>query len=414
MNYEELLDKRYGKATKVGDVLTGTIFKLQVNKKYTNVLVFRKELFDEVLFKPDMGYEEKLCGSLDHRNLLHYKLYTEEKTGIPRLLIEQGNFWTIADLLREKPAIVASKGMLDTLVDDILNVTEYLHEHQIRHVCYSPETVLCRRGDNRPMLMAHGSFYLNCREQVFARHADWLAPEVLSGGEVDDRTDIYGIGKLMEYLFSLSDIPLQYRRAIEKATQQDPDLRYQSIAEMRSAIKTGARLRRTAFIAAAVAVLLAVGAFVWYEAVGSSADIEYISGVKETTPEENFLDEGINLETELGPIHVPDSVTELSDEEKKKQKEYRDKAEAIFRRQFTAEANKAIDRVYNNATMSNNSAHNFQLHTQQAIAELMKLQEELAKTANVSEEKSQMIATEIIDKITAEKMKKLQKSDEEE
>ncbi|MGN1263257.1 MAG: hypothetical protein ACI4TW_04410, partial [Prevotella sp.] len=104
---------------------------------------------------------------------------------------------------------------------------------------------------------------------------------------------------------------------------------------------------------------------------------------------------------ELGVISSDTSLM-LTDEERKKIKEYEDKCEQIFRRQYTKEAERILSKIYNNSYMGSNEKQ-FMAGCKTTMNELVEAQVKLAQQADLSTVKSQRIASEIIDKITEEK-----------
>jgi hypothetical protein len=87
---------------------------------------------------------------------------------------------------------------------------------------------------------------------------------------------------------------------------------------------------------------------------------------------------------------------------------YNAKAEAIFRKQFTKAADIIISRVYNTESM-NGEQTVFASKTKQMTEDLAKKQEELAKMTNLSSDRTQAIASEIIENITRKKMEAMDK-----
>ena len=89
-------------------------------------------------------------------------------------------------------------------------------------------------------------------------------------------------------------------------------------------------------------------------------------------------------------------------------KAYQAKAEQIFRKQFTKEADRILNKVYNKKEMNLNEK-DFMACSRSMTEELAKAESELAKQANLGNEKSQRIASEIIDQLTTKKMEALDK-----
>ena len=81
----------------------------------------------------------------------------------------------------------------------------------------------------------------------------------------------------------------------------------------------------------------------------------------------------------------------------------------IFRKQFEKEADRMLSEVYDAEHMGA-SEKNFMASSQKVFAELMEVQQKLSGEANISNEKGQLIATQIIDKITEKKKKAVQKN----
>ena len=98
----------------------------------------------------------------------------------------------------------------------------------------------------------------------------------------------------------------------------------------------------------------------------------------------------------------------VSPEKKKEYEKHVKKSEEIFRKQFEREADRILSKVYNSEYMGA-SEKNFMASSKKIFAELTEVQQRLAGEANLTNEKSQVIATQIIDKITEEKKKNLVK-----
>jgi len=149
----------------------------------------------------------------------------------------------------------------------------------------------------------------------------------------------------------------------------------------------------------------------------SPDDIEYVKPVEEPIPDD-MLDEDGDLLFGIGADADSAAIAEAVSKQAKindsvsvddrKLREYQAKAEAIFRKQFSRAADQILSRVYNNEKM-NMSEKEFMVRSKAMTEELAKKEQELAKQADLGNERSQRIASEIIDQLTTKKMKELDK-----
>ena len=289
----------------------GFLHKKLREGKFDNVLDLRRHLSDGVLFAKNVRRECEENAKLNSPHQLHFVI-GETKDGEPKTLeVEKGRFTTFARLLFESPSLVGRKDFLDVVIQQLFDVAEYINKKGVQHLCYAPDNVLARVGDNKLLLLSHGSFYINMSDQnaIYRDTADYVAPEVLSGGSVDERSDVYSIGKFIEWLYSTSDMPFEYKRVVKKATQELPEDRYKSVADMRTALKRlkGARGSAMMFLIAIVAALVIVG--VYFGMTPEPQQIEYVKPApKQST--DDLLDDGFDPATELGVISG-DSLSKL-------------------------------------------------------------------------------------------------------
>jgi len=82
------------------------------------------------------------------------------------------------------------------------------------------------------------------------------------------------------------------------------------------------------------------------------------------------------------------------------------KAEDIFRKRFTKEADQILSRVYNNENMNANEK-TFMANTNAMRDDLVKLQTDLTEQTGITSDKASRIAMEVIDQLTLEKQRKL-------
>ena len=398
----------------------GYFHKRQIDGKYSNFVEFLDELSDNILFAECLKKDCEVTAQVSDKHQLHFTPNTEEGSdGIYAVAVEPGNYLTIGQLLYEVPSVVAQKDFLENTVKDLLQLTVTLNEKGIQQVCFAPTNVFVRRNDNSVRLLLHGSPFhrLSAYDTLYEGIEEYIAPEVLRGEAPTDRSDVYGLGKFIDYLNASSGMPIYLKSIIEKATSEDPEARYATVADFRKALsqrKAAFKSAITSLCAIAIALIL-VGLF--FTLTPDTEVVEFIKPVEEPISEE-LLDEGFDPTTELGA--AADSATiakaikdyQMKDSDKideKKIREFEAKGEAIFRKQFTKEAERILSGVYNGRTMAGGQKA-FEAASSKAMEELVEKQIELGENSSLSKEKSTNIATQIIEQITERKKAEMDKS----
>ena len=405
MNYEELLESRNGAAMAKESLPFGQLYKKMVDGKYVNVLDLKDELKDSLVFCDAFGTESEQNSHLAHKNQLHFTLATDS-AGLYGANVEQGNYRTFERLLEENPAVVAGKDFILGTIRSLLDITSYLHDQGIFHICYAPSNILARKGDNVPMLLFHGSAYraVNDQQELYGeRAAEYLAPEVIENNTFDARADIYSIGKFMEFLYRQAEIPLELKGVIKKATDPDPDKRYQSPEEMLKSMKSRQSARQSilSFVAAIAISGIILGLYLYL--TPEPEEIEFVKAAP-SQPQEELLDDSMNIMEGLG--YAGDTAVEHVDE--KKMREYQAKAEQIFRKNYTRAAEGILSKIYTDEQM-NSTEKNFMSGNQATMEELVKQQVQMGTEAGLSESRSQLIAGEIIEQVTNKMKSRLKK-----
>lgn len=408
MNYEDLLESRNGAAMAKESMPFGQLYKKMTDNKYANVVDLREDLLDSLKFCDGLSTECKCNADLDHKNQLHFT-ESSDSAGLYGVKVEQGTYTTFERLLENSPAIVARKSFITRTLNDLLDLTAYLHDHGIFHVCFAPNNVLARKSDTAAMLLFHGSAYAAIGDplMLYGESArPYLAPEVLDGGVADARSDIYSLGRFMEFLYQQSEIPYELRGVVKKATDPDPDKRYQTPEEMRRAIQNRRSIRESAILGLAALLVVAICFSLYFTLVPEREDIEFVKPAPRQAGE--LGDDGFGSTPQFDGLD--DSIGTNVDQ--KTMREYEAKAEQIFRKKFSREAERILSRIYNSEHMGSTSK-NFMASSQSTLEELVKVQVRLGNEAGLDQSRSQLVASQIVEQITSRlkaKMEALEKA----
>ena len=401
-----MLNAKDGTNGRTGRMPFGFLRKMQIEGKYHYVLELRGDLVGRPDFKDALKAEAETAGRLKSRQQVRF--LEIERDGATLLELEQGQYQTLEQLLADNPAVVAKSGFIDHVVDSLLEIAEELHQKSLFHLCFSPQNVLIRKGDEMPMLLLHASAFSGSVgvSKLFVDMENFVAPEVLSGQEMTAASDVYSLGKLIEWLYQQGSITYEYKRVVKKSVQENPAKRYASAREMRSALKSlrGTKHSVVTFVAAVAVVLLCV--FLYFELVPQADNIEFVEGAP-AEPEMSLLDDGnFDPENDSDLWSDSDSVEVDTLGERMAMEAYMQKAEEIFRKRFTREADQILSRVYNNENMNANEK-TFMANTNAMHEDLVKLQTQLTEQTGISSDRASHIAMEVIDHLTLEKQKSL-------
>ena len=417
MNFEEMLEQREVKKTSKIRMPYGYFYKRLIDGKYSNFVQFHDELTEDIFFGHCVKAESDAVASIDHKTQLHFSTNGEDD-GVFAIAVEVGNYQTLEQLLNDNPAIVARNEFMSATLKTLFDFTAFLNSKGIYHVCFAPSNILMRKTDNAVRLLCHGSFYKKVDvDLLYEGVEDYIAPEVFDRGEIDARTDVYSLGKLISYLYNSAGMPFELKPVIKKATDADPDKRYASVEDFEAAINRAQTLKRTGLLgAAALAIALTIVGLFFYT-LPSPDDMEYVKPIEEPVPDEMIEEDmdallGIGADTDSATIaqivkqqqHMKDSLG-LSEG---KMREYKSKAEEIFRKQFTKAAEQIISKVYNKDQM-NGSEKDFTLKAQKMTEELVAKKDEIKKSTAIGSDRAEAIADKIIDQLTQKKKAELDK-----
>lgn len=411
MNFEELIKSKAASSGQGTPLPFGQMMRLQAQGKWLQVVRLREDLSPQLPFQKALQADQQAALSLPGRSQIRFcgiadMSELEQKDShdaAPEsdanwLVLEQGCFLSLEQLLKENPAIVASPSFIDNLTESLFNLLEQLHEKHIYQLCLSPSNVFVRKGELQPMLLMHGSFYKGkvAADQLYRDQTDEVAPEVLSEGHIDSRSDVYALGKLLDYLFTFSSQPIAYKKLIKKATSTVPEDRYNTIGDMRRALVWKKNCSKM-MMALVAAVVISCGIFIGIDSMTpETQDMEYVKPAPEDA-DEDLLDSGFDPESELGSRR--DSALNFTVKDAQQIAAYEAKAESIFRKRFAIQAEKILIQAYNKKSM-NGDEKQFMNIAQNMTAELLKVQQELTELSGLSDAKTQKIAAEIVDELT--------------
>lgn len=197
---------------------------------------FRVKLYGKLHFlkrlKPafanDIRYQEAFQKEfetgyrLEHPNLVRYVSLSDEG-----ILMEYVDGETLKQRIDSHPEYFNKKNS-EKLLRQLLDAVGYLHKHQVLHLDLKPDNIMLTRIGNDVKLVDLGFCYTDTFVDTQGRTDGFAAPEQLTGENVDERTDIYALGRIIEQLPKHNI----YNKVIARCTASDKQDRFQSIDEI--------------------------------------------------------------------------------------------------------------------------------------------------------------------------------------
>ena len=397
MNYEEMLNARENAGGKGTDVLIGVMRQTQVEQKYRYVVTLKPMLADNSAFRDALERDHSWSMKHAGQHQLQYEL-GEDNT----LLLETGTYQTLAQLLDANPAVVATQGFVDELIGQLMNYAAKLHADGIYQLCFAPQNIFLRKGSTTPMVLTHGSFYteLKDRKSLYDGCEQFVAPEVLAGEKPTEASDVYSLGKLIEYLFDKGGMSLVYKMVMKKATAENPESRFLTVEKMKSSLDDKRNMRRSIIILAAAVGIALLCMWIYIDWMPQRSDIEFLEQPKKQTydPFDQPYDPEVQMVLDGDTIQITDEDLEM----------YAQKAEDIFRKRFEEQAEEKLSGVFDKVHMGANEkaimADSKKMHD-----DLEELKNSLAEDMGITSDRAEEIAQEIINEKMAKKKKELEK-----
>lgn len=222
--------------------------------RYYAKLHFLKRLKPEIAGDPRyralLTKEFEIGFSLEHPNLVRYV-----NKGDDFILMDYVDGDNLSTFIRRQPDYFRSKANRRKFAEQLLSVIAYLHSHQVVHLDIKPDNIMITRIGHNVKLVDLGFCYNDTFPDTPGHTKGFAAPEQQSGmPHVDERTDIYAIGKVL----ALIPGGKEFRRIVKRCTLTHPSERFQTVEEITEKLKK----KNWMPVAAIVAMLIAIGAAV--------------------------------------------------------------------------------------------------------------------------------------------------------
>jgi serine/threonine protein kinase len=208
--------------------------------RYVAVKILAPSVAGDEALQQQFQRQTEMLAQHEHRRLLPVYDHGREDDTIYRVTRFEEN-----GSLREHLSWFYNTRDAQALVGYIAEGLEYIHSQGLVHGNLKPSNILL--DEQRQPLLTDFGF----AQRVGVPANVYLSPEQIAGGAVDRRSDIYTLGVLLyeilvgeappagavvSPLVKRPDLPQEIEKVIFKAMAQNPDQRYQTVAEFVNAM----------------------------------------------------------------------------------------------------------------------------------------------------------------------------------
>ena len=129
---------------------------------------------------------------------------------------------------------------IKSVLIDICDGLNYMHQRMIIHCDLKPENIMVTANDCRAKIIDIGlpeTEYKTDRE-LLIKENEFIAPELIKGEECDPRSDVYSLGKIIEFIGE-RNLLSQFSSVATHCTQFSREQRFDNIMEVKSVLTKG-------------------------------------------------------------------------------------------------------------------------------------------------------------------------------
>ncbi len=213
------------------------LFTALYNGKKVIVKALKDEYIQDAKSRENLKKEYEITSQLEHRCIRKALGYENIQDLGDCIIYEYIDGKSLAEHVRVG---TLNEKQIKSVLIDICDGLNYMHQRGIIHCDLKPENVMVTANDYRAKIIDIGlpeTEYKTDRE-LLIKENEFIAPELIKGEECDPRSDVYSLGKIIEFIIERNMIS-QFTGVATHCTQFSREQRFDTIAEVRSVLTKG-------------------------------------------------------------------------------------------------------------------------------------------------------------------------------
>ena len=241
---------------------TSYSFLVRIEGKEHFMKQLRPELKDDWRYRSAYQKEYEVGRSIASEYIVRYEAIDENAEGL-YILMEHVNGYTLDEKLASEPEYFSHGRNYEKLFIQLLRGLKALHEAHVAYLDLKPENVMLTQVNGDVKIIDLGFCFADAYSHTAGTTLHFAAPELQRGDsrEVDERTDIYAVGRLMQYVKEAAcvDVPKRLQRIIDRCIQPAKQDRYANVEEVIRAVMQKRRWTRRLGIAVVLFLVIGIG-----------------------------------------------------------------------------------------------------------------------------------------------------------
>lgn len=171
--------------------------------------------------------------SIVHPNIVSYHEFVNDDDDC-HILMENISGVTLDKFIIERPQYFKSRRNLDKFFNQLLSALNCLHQNHVVYSDLKPENIMITQVNNDVKLIDLGFCFNDSFSTTAGTTLNYASPEAKNNGKIDVSTDIYGIGKIIEFIGKTSayNLPGIYSKIMIKCLKTNQADRIQTTEEI--------------------------------------------------------------------------------------------------------------------------------------------------------------------------------------
>ncbi len=234
---------------------TSLSYKVRIDGKQHFMKLLRPELQDDLRNRTLFYKEYEIGSSISNSHVAKYERICEDKDGL-YILMEYIYGSTVEEILVTDKSYFANEQNLWKFLLQLLEGIRCFHRRGIAYLDFSPNNIMLTQVGNNVKIVDLGFCFNNTYGYTAGTTPQFAPPEIGNINDIDERSDIYAIGRLMQYIREKSGARYSrdFDRIARRCLNEKKEQRFASTDEMMRAIRRR-NLRRNVLLSSLLALL---------------------------------------------------------------------------------------------------------------------------------------------------------------